>query len=159
MDNSRIEALLANEPHKRYIKAIISRVVVKILDPISFAETEVVLSGDPKDKPKSCIVNLWTPMEAVYFERNNESVLKEGLVVEYGESITPPSSVNAITDAEIERVLGEKFFTLKNLLETFTSPAPVLRILSKAEELNKPVKTIDAIRGRLAELQAQEYKQ
>lgn len=156
--STRIEALLSNEPFKRYIKAIISRVSVKILDPISLAETEVILSGDPAKEEPGCILDLWTPMEVVYFERNNRQILAEGLLVDYVKSVQPVPTVNNVTDADIDAVLNDKFFSLKNLLKQFTSPAPVLRVLERAKALNKPVKTIEAITARLSELQAEEYE-
>lgn len=157
-ETSRIQSLLANEPHKRYIKAVLSRVSVKILDPISLRESEVILSGDPSKEEQSCILDLWTPMELVYFERNNRQILSEGLVIEYNKSVKPVASVNVISDDEIDAALNDRFFTLKNLLDKFTSPAPVARVLAKAQELNKPVKTIDAIKARLSELQVGEYE-
>ncbi len=157
-DTSRMQSLLANEPYKRYIKAVLSRVAVKILDPISLRESEVILSGDPAKEEQSAILDLWTPMEQVYFERSNRQILGEGLVIEYSKSIKPVTSVNTISDEEIDAALNDRFFTLKNLLDKFTSPAPVSRILAKAQDMNKPVKTIDAIKARLSELQVAEYE-
>lgn len=157
-ETNRMQALMSNEPYKRYIKAVLSRVLVKILDPISLREVEVILSGEPDKKEDSCILDLWTPVEVVYFERNNQIILNEGLIVEYKQSIKTTPSVNVITEEELEAVLAERFFALKSLLDKLTSPAPVLRLLAKAEQMNKPVKTIDAIKSRLAELQRAEYE-
>lgn len=156
--NDRLASLLANEPYKRFIKATISRVSVKVLDPISMTATEIILSGDPKKEEVGTILDLWTPIEFTYFERNNRIILEEGLLVEFSKSIKPVASVNSITDDDIRAALSEKFFTIKNMLGNFTSPAPVQRILEIAEEMDKPVKTIEAIKARLSDLQAKQYE-
>lgn len=156
--DQRLKSLMMNEPHKRFIKAVISRVSVKILDPVSLQPSEVILMGDPKDEPEDSILDLWTPVEVVYFERNNKQILKEGLIVEYNKSIKTEPSVNLLSDEEIDTILNDRFFTLKNTLDKLTSPAPVHRILMRAEQLDKPTKTVKAIQARLSELQAGEYE-
>jgi hypothetical protein len=160
MENNmnQIASLMSKEPYKRYIKATLGRVVVKILDPITGQQVEVVLSGDPKLKEESCILDLWTSTEQTYFERNNKQILGEGLLVDFKESIEAVPTANNVTDTQIVDALTGKFFQVKKLLDGFTSTAPVERMLTLAEEMNRPVKTIDAIKGKLAELQISEYE-
>jgi hypothetical protein len=160
MENNmnQIASLMAKEPYKRYIKATLGRVVVKILDPITGQQVEVVLSGDPKLKEESCILDLWTSTEQTYFERNNKQILGDGLLVDFKESIEAVPTANNVSDAQIIEALTGKFFQVKKLLDGFTATAPVERMLTLAEEMNRPVKTIDAIKGKLAELQQLEYE-
>lgn len=158
LDITRIESLLTNKPYKRYIKVTISRVSVKILDPISLRETEVILSGDPQNKPDSAILNVWTPAEDVYLRRNNKNIFNEGLILEYNEDIDSALNANSVSDEELREALTGKFFAIKALLDKFTSPAPAQRMLAMAEELDRPVRTIDAIKSKLADLQAKEYE-
>lgn len=158
IDITRIESLLTNKPYKRYIKATLGKVSVKILDPISFRETEIILSGNPQTKPDSAILNIWTTTEDVYFVRNNKVVLNEGLVIAYQEDIDQALSVNSVSDEELKAALSGKYFNVKALLDKFTSPTPVERMLALATEMDRPVKTITAIKEKLSELQAKEYE-
>ncbi len=158
IDTTRIESLLTSKPYKRYIKATLGRVVVKILDPISLKETEIVLSGNPAQKPKSCILDIWTPAEDIYMRRNNSIILNDGLIIEYAEDIDQAPSVNAVSDDEIRAALAGKYFNMRAMLDKFTSPIPVERMLALATEMDRPVKTIAAITEKLAELQAKEYE-
>jgi hypothetical protein len=125
---------------------------------MSLRETEIILSGDPKQKPETAILDLWTAAEDVYFRRTNRNILNEGLIIDYGEEIDQPLGTNAVSDDELRTVLSGKYFAVKAMLDSFTSPAPAERMLALAEEMDRPVKTIEAIKSRLSELQLLEYE-
>ena len=77
-----------------------------------------------------------------------------------------PSQFNYVKDYESRLAKDKEGKTLpckaldrvKALLDKFTSVAPVARMLAIAEEMDRPVKTVDAIKSKLAELQANEYE-
>ena len=149
---------MSNNPYKKYIKVTLGRVSCKILDPISGEQVEVILEGDPKLKPDTCILEIWTQVEDTYFQRANKSILNEGLVISYESEAITVEFPNSVSDEDMTEALAGKFMQVKNLLDKFTSTVPAERMLNLAEDMNRPVKTIDAIKARLSELQKLEYE-
>jgi len=144
------------EPVSRYIKPILGKVRVSIIDIYEEMPTDIILAGDPTDPEldrEDIMVTCWTQIEDDYFRKANKLLLDKGLIAPYSEEIEEEISVNEVTDAELEEALGKPYFAVKALLDKFTSTVPVKRLLDKAVEMNRPVGTINAIKARLSELQ------
>jgi hypothetical protein len=151
-------AMVGGEPVARYMKTISGKLDVKILDQISGTPTDVILEGDALKGDESAILVFWLPVELAYFERANKYHLAKGMLVPYINKTEVVISPNMVTDDDLRAALNAKFFNVKNLLDKFTSPVPAERMLVMAESMNKQVGTINAIKSRLAELQAKEYE-
>ncbi len=152
---------LKDETIGHYIKAIRGRVAVQVLDPFTGFEVTRVLKGDitdPNVDKTTQMIPLYTEYDKSFFEKKNRGMIESGMVVPYTAEVQTLQLINAVTDEEIDIALGKKFFAIKALLDKFTSPAPVERLLRRAKELNKKVGTIAAIEVRLATLQEEEYE-
>ena len=144
------------KPLAGYIKGVKGIVHVNAIDTFNGTPTVLTLKGDPADKTvdiDDITIFLWTQFEYDYFRRANKVLLAEGILAPYTKETVEAISVNEVSDEELETELKKKFFACRALLRKFTSPAPVLRMLHIAEDLNKPVGTINAIKVRLSELQ------
>lgn len=144
------------EPVARYIKPIVGKVCVSIIEPFEGTPTDVILTGDPADKkvdPEDIIVTCWTDFENEWFRKANKLQLDRGHIAPYTEEIKEQISVNEISDEEIKELLEKPYFAWKNRLDTFTSAMPVKRFLKIATEMNRPIGTIETIKDKLSELQ------
>lgn len=147
-------AQTAGEPVACYIKTILGKVDVEVLDPFTGNFQIVHLKGDPNSADRDDVtVTLWTDMEHEYFRRANKVLLQRGYLAPYTQETIKQISVNEVTDEELLDALNKKFFAVAALLNKFTSPLPVQRLLKLAEDNNKPVRTIEVIKERLSELQ------
>jgi len=149
------QAQADGKPVAKYIKAILGRVGVTVIDPFTGQPTDIVLTGDPADEKarEDIIVTLWTQFEHEYFRRTNRLLLERGALAPFTEEIVHEISVNEVSDDVLRDALGKPFMAVKHLLEKFTSPAPVMRLLNMALEMNRPAGTVNAIKKRLSELQ------
>jgi hypothetical protein len=155
-DSGVFSAMQEQKPLKRYIKTVLGKVYVTVLNPFSGEPEGVILEGDPRKQGdlEKIVVNVWDTKQDVFFRRMNRNHFDSGNIREYSlEEVEPPVSANEITDEEILDVLNKPFLALKNKLVKFTAVAPVFRLLSKAEELEKSEKILGAIRERMSELE------
>lgn len=86
------------------------------------------------------------------FKLANRRALEEGLILEMGEEpnvdwVTP----NALTEEQMDEML-KSYLKLKATLPELTSGGIVAKLLERAKEQNKSVKTISLIEARLEEL-------
>lgn len=151
---------IAGEVLEQYVKACIGRLAVQRIDPFTGREETVILKGDvtnPNTDREGYTIALYTDLDAEWFRRANRGHIRRGALVLDTEKAREELLVNSITDEEIEQVLSKPFFSLKAILDRFTSPIPVERVLRKAKQMNKAVGTVAAIEKRLAELQEAEF--
>lgn len=154
-DEARL-AIEENKPVAQYRKATIGKILVKLVDPLTGEEIQKVIEGEPA--VNKCLIPVWSNFEDTYFRRNNEYHFQMGNIIKNDISTIPEApTVNDISDEEIKSALSDKFFTVKNILDKLTSPTPVHRMLAMAEEMNRPVGTVNAIKAKLAKLQSEEY--
>lgn len=156
--NSAIfSAMQTGKPYKSYKKTILGQAFVNVLNPFFNQPEGRILRGNPNTNDPDCIVDIWSEQEDVFFKRMNRKSLSEGVLVEFAraeaQEPTEEELMNSMSDEELEKLLASKFFTLSNALSKFTSEAPVYRLLSMAERMEKSEKILDIIRARLAEIQ------
>lgn len=158
-DYDAYSAMQEGEPIKRYKKTILGKVHVVVLNPFSEEPEGVILEGNPGkiDDLPNMIVELWTPKQALFFEKMNKKHLDAGRLVITEKPIVLPDSPNILSEDEIDQILGSKFMVLKNRLVKFTDSAPVFRLLNRARELDVSEKYIKHIEERLTELQMEGY--
>lgn len=151
---------LTGQVLEHYIKACRGRLAVDLIDPLSGQAITRILKGDTTDPDlddEDAVVPLYTEFDKQYFLKENKSLIKKGYIVPHTPEYIEEIQVNVITETELEVALDKPFFAVKALLDKFTSPIPVERLLRKAKELNKTSGVIDAITIRLAELQEVEF--
>lgn len=153
-------AMQTGQPYSSYIKTIVGKIYVTILNPFYGEPVGKIIEGDPRGKNKeSCIIDTWSEKEDVFFRRMNRAHFEKGNIIPYvrkAEEIND-EFVNDITDEMIDTLLGSRFLVLQNAVNKFTSPPPVFRILNRARELEKSEKIIKFLEGKLSELQLKEY--
>ena len=150
------KAQAEGEPLAGYIKGIKGIVHVHTIDTFNGTPIVLTLKGDPTDPTvdiDDVTIFLWTQFELDYFRKANKVILAEGILAPYNKETIEAISVNEVSDEELEAALKKKFFAVKSLLDKFTSPAPVVRLLHMAEDMNRPVGTISAIQKKLSTLQ------
>jgi len=158
-DYETFSAMQEGEPLKIYVKAIVGKVHVVVLNPFSEEPEGVILKGrpgHPVDMP-DMTVELWTSKQIVFFEKMNKKHLDAGRLTLVDSIVELPPSPNVLTDEEVDEILASKFLVLKNKLPKFTDTAPVFRLLNRARELDVSEKYIKHIETRLTELQMEEY--
>lgn len=144
-------------PFASYKKAIVGKVLVRVLDPIRMAPEEVILHGDPEiGEINDIVIKVWSPAEDRYLKRHNRAHLERGVLVPFTVGDEEEFVVNQISDEDIELVLQKPFFALKNKLDEFTSSVPVRRFLIMAEKMNRPVGTINYIKGVLEKMETKD---
>jgi|WetSurMetagenome_2_1015567.scaffolds.fasta_scaffold04344_3 hypothetical protein len=152
------QAMAHGEPVARYMKTTTGKLNVKILDPITGYPTDMILEGNAANGDEAAILVFWLPVELAYFERANKYHLAKGTLVPLIKREEVTISPNMVTDEELEAALNSKFFSVKNLLDKFTSPVPAERMLEMATKMNKSIGTINAIKAKVAELQVEEFE-
>ena len=149
------ESMEGGIPKATYIKTIVGRLGLSMIDPLTGMPADIELSGDPNDNGTDIddiTVTLWSDFEFEFFRRANKALLQIGYLAPYTKEIVKEISVNEVEDSVLEEALGKPFFSVKALLDRFTAPMPVERMLKMAEEANKSSGTVDAIKKRLSEL-------
>lgn len=162
LDSTAYSQLQTGTPIASYIKTILGKVDVRIINPWTGDIDEVILSGDPKKLDEGCIVDIWSIPHEAFFKKANKVHLEMGYVRKFERPVeTPPTNPNDVSDDDILVYLDGKktqYLKFKSILGGITSQAPLFRILDKAKELEKSEKMIKAIEARISEVQADEYK-
>jgi len=151
------KAQSTGEPVARYKKGIVGGVGLTMIDSFTGQPKDVILIGninDPKTSIDDISITLWSELEHDYFRKANRVLLEQGyLVLLEAEMEVIEPSVNEVSDEVLKEALGKKYFAVKALLDKFTSPLPVMRMLQIAEDMNKSVGTVNKIKEKLSKLQ------
>ena len=156
-----VHALMsADNPVAIYKKGHLGKVNVKRLNSFTHEVENVLLFSPPNGKmdADTCFIELWSVEEHVFFKRANRLLLEDGAVVAYDKphSTEFKKSANTMTDTELEELVSSPFMKLKKVVESMTSEAALLRTIQKAEEAQRPEKTMQFLRERLSLLQSGE---
>lgn len=158
--NNIIDAMAGDTPYARYRKTVLGRVYVSRLNPFSGEPEPFIMKGDP-NKPEddeTSTVATWDQRGDLFFNRINQKHFIDGRLSKLADPVlVRPVSPNELSDEEVSELLTKPFLAMKNRLKTFTTTAPVFRVLTKAEAMDKSERYIKHIRERLAELQAVEF--
>jgi len=143
------------DPVKVYRKAIVGKIVARVIDPFSGERAEVLVEGHPEKTPAPDLeISLWTPLEVTYFEKFNRGIIENGsLIVVGGRSDDIINFSNALSDEDLKRICTEPFFSLRKDIKKITSETTMQRLLSIAKDVNRPARTLQEIELRLEEIQ------
>ncbi len=152
-------AVYGGTPLRSYIKTILGKVYVTVLDELEGIPEGLILEGDPRKNEESCIIDVWTEEEDYYFRKKNKKHLETGTIISYvRKEIERERTIEEFTDAELGAIVKDKFFSLLTALNSTESIATLFRMKNIAQDLERSDKIIKAIEARISEVQAQEYK-
>jgi hypothetical protein len=157
---SVFSAMQTGDPYKTYKKVILGKVYLRVLDPFDDKPVGVHLVGNPKRNSEGCFFYTWNEKQDVFLRRMNKPHFKSGMIIE--TELKPKKEdqneklYSDYSEKDIEEIVTSKFFKLKEVLEDAESEAFVYRILTKAEELERPEATMKAIKERLSDIQSWE---
>jgi hypothetical protein len=142
------------KPYKSYIKKILGKVYVMVLDQFSNQPVGILLTGDPRKKDEGCIVDVFSEIEDVYFRRTNKRHFETGDIIPYARvEEVREKTVEQFDDAELLGVVNQKFIALQHSLNKITSEAVLFRMLALAQDNEKSDKIVGAIKARVSEVQ------
>jgi hypothetical protein len=162
MDNETYGLMQTGTPYKSYIKTIVGKVYVSILNPFDESKVEgVILKGNPNTLDDSCVVDVWNEKGDVYFKRANKKNFDMGFLIEHKRKEKEPTEeelLNRMSDEDVVKLLNSKFFTLKSKINKMNSVAPLFRTLEKAKEMEKSEKIIKVIEEKISKVQLEAYE-
>lgn len=150
-----------SKPYASYIKTILGRVGVNVWDRFTNTPAYTILSGDPRRKDETSIVDVWNQREDAFFRRNNQRHFEKGIIIPHTRQINVPTEtpIEQFSDEQLKEIVNSKFLALQNKLNKIESVAVLFRMVTIAEELDKSSKITDAIQARISEIQMAEYTQ
>jgi hypothetical protein len=157
--NEIFSAMHSGKPFKSYIKTVLGKVIVQIWDNFTEKPGEIILKGDPKKREQTCIVDVWSEKEDIFFTRLNRKHFATGMIIPFKRAEEPVQQEKPIeqsTDEELKAIINKKFLGLSSQLNKINSVAVLFRMRSLAEEMEKSEKITRAIESRISELQADE---
>ena len=158
--NDIFTAMNTGKPYKSYKKAILGKVRVTVWDNFVSSPTEVIVEGDPNRDVESCIIDVWSEQEKVFFERMNRKHFEAGNVINYTRVPAVEAKelpIEQWNDEQLTDVVNSKFLAFKATLNKTESTAVLFRMRALAEQEEKSEKIMQAIDARISELQMKEY--
>jgi len=150
------------EPLKSFIKRCTGKLFVYVLNPFTKEKEGLLLAGDHRKPDESCIYDVYSPEEELFFRRSNRRHFETGDLVDYRRVEKEPTEeekLNRMSEEEMIKLLGERYYTFQNTVDRFTSVTPLFVLLDVANKENKSEKITKVIKAKIAELQTQEYPQ
>ncbi len=143
-------------PYKTYKKTIPAWVSVTVLNVFSDRPEKLTLKGDPKINNIDSYVPLWSEKEFLFFKRTNRNHIDNGRLVEstYPKEESILKSVNNLSEEKIIELVNGPWMTLKNQVKKMDSEAAVYRIVTIAEQQERPEKTMKFLREALSRIQS-----
>lgn len=157
--NEIYSSMNQGRPYASYIKTILGKVDVILWDNFNEAPMEILLTGNPKKREDTSIVDVWSEKEDVFFRRVNSRLFSKGVLIPYTRPEAPAvveRPIEQSTDEELSAIVNSKFLALQNHLNKIESIPVLFRIRGIAEELEKSAKIINAIEARISEIQTAE---
>jgi hypothetical protein len=148
-------AIQQGKVFKTYRKTSLGKVYVQVYNPFTGEPEGILLEGEA-GKDQRSFISTNNEMEDVFFHRMNRRHFETGDLIEVALAIPVDEKAQTLeqsSDAELVKLLGSKFYSLKGALERTKSESFLYRLLSIAREEEKSEKYIQAIEKRIAELQ------
>jgi hypothetical protein len=148
----------SGNPMKTYRKTTLGQVAVTVLNSFSGFPEIVLLKGEGIQD--SSIIKLWNDKEVAFFTKSNARALETGKLIEYKTPEETPALVMEpyadATDEKIDEILDTKktqWYTLTKIVKEIVSEAVIIRLLTRARELERSEKVTDLLTERLSQLQ------
>jgi hypothetical protein len=158
IDLSMYAAMQVGKPVKTYKKTILGQVYCTILDPFSNEPKGILLTGDPKRNEESTMIDVWNEIQDLFFRRTNKRSLETGMIIESARkedsAILKPEPYATASDAELDEVLQQKYYTILSALNKCTNTTVLTRFLERARAIEKSEKIINTIISRISEIES-----
>lgn len=152
-------AMQAGKPFKSYIKTMLGKIYVVVLDPFSGDPDGIILQGNPKNKTKndSCIIDTWDEVQDLFFRRINKRQFELGNIIPYVRpepTVPTETPITELSDEElVTKFLNQKYYSFSSLVNKIEQAAVLVRLLDLARENEKSEKMINFLESKLSELQ------
>lgn len=159
--NQLYSEMANGRPIASYKKTILAQAAISVWDNFEEKPIQMIIKGDPRRDLESCIIDVFSEKEKVFFERANKAHFKSGVLVHYQrplETAVVEKPIEQFTDDQLTEIINSKFFTLQNTLNRVDSLAVLFRMKALAEDNEKSEKIIKVIEARISEVQALEYQ-
>lgn len=161
-DYSVYSLMATDNPVAIYKKGHLGKLNVRRLNSFTKEVEDVLLFSPPSGdmEADTCFVELWSEEEHVFFKRANRKHLESGALIRFTKprNTEIKQSANNMTDKELEELVVAPFMKLKKTVEQMTSEPAILRTIQKAEEADRPEKTMQFLRERLSLIQSGELE-
>ena len=117
---------------------------------------EFLLKGDPSDPSSNAddmTVEILDVDAEKYFKKRNKAAIVQGYLVEISDHTISLDETNAVSDGYLKDLLKKPLSRMKTRVSKFTSPVPVIRLLELAQQENKPIRTIEYLKGVITQLE------
>ena len=149
-----ITAMNSGKPVKSYIKTILGKVFVTVWDPFTNTPTGLILTGDPKKKEATAIIDMFTEIQDSFFRQMNRRQLETGVVIPHTRvDEIKERTIEESTNEELQVLINQKFLAFQATLNKTNSEPVLFRMLELAKDMEKSDKIIRAIEARLSEVQ------
>ena len=168
MDNERQDShntfalMQAGTPLATFKKTHLGQLSVDIISVFDDKPLNVILKGIPAKNEEASFVEIWSDKSLMFFLRSprNRKHIESGTLIEWKVSrdTNIQKTANNMSEEELNELVVAPFLKLKKTVETMTTEAALLRVVSAAETANRPEKTMLFLRGKLSLLQAGEME-
>jgi hypothetical protein len=155
IDARVFSAMQTGVPYKTYIKTVLGKVYVTILEPFSGQPTGYILEGNPRRNNEGCILKIWSEPQDMFFRTTNKRYFENGTIIDYVAPVEEEKEkpIESYTDDELKVVINQKYFALEKTLNNTKNEAVLFRMKTLAKEMEKSEKIVQAITARLSEVQ------
>jgi hypothetical protein len=172
MNSDIFAAMQLEKPYKTYIKTVLGKVCVTVLNPFDETPEVKFLKGNPKksNEIKGCIVHVWNEKGDAFFRAMNERHFDKKFLAEYKMPTTTKAVVAEVkpkveekpytewSDDELFiKVLSLRYAAFTPILKSITETATLFRLVEIANANDISVKYIRDIKARIADVQAGEF--
>jgi hypothetical protein len=148
---NNIYLVIADEPYKRYVKTIASKVGGVRMDDQMKGQTGFILESAPDGfSYEAEVLEIYSDREDRLLRQANKTLFSNGYLKEFTGQLPELDTTNMLDDDEVDMIAATKNIqVLQKRINELTSPFTVKRILDKANEIGRPQKTIAVIQDRL----------
>jgi hypothetical protein len=140
-------------PIATYRKTILGKVFVTVYDPYTRVPVGMLLEGERGTDTE--MIDMWSEAEDLFFKRNNKKALDTGMIIKVTrETKEAPRTIEQFNDDELRAVINVTYLQFQKSLSRITSEAVLFRLLELTTEQDKSEKFSNAIKAKLAEVQA-----
>jgi hypothetical protein len=142
----------SDPPVKRYVKTVPSKVGGIRFDANGKLEVGFVLESDEDGfNYEAEVLEIYTTREDRALRQLNRSLFTQGYLKEYNAEAPEVDTRNMLTDEEIVEIASMRNIqSLIARISELSSPFTLQRILTAANDIGRPAKTVGAIEQRLA---------
>jgi hypothetical protein len=149
-------AMQTGKPFKTYVKTVLGKVYITILEPFSGQPMGYLLEGNPRKNDEHSMIDVWSANEDVYFRRTNKGFFDNGTIIEYTrpqEEKVKEQTIESYSDEQLKELISQKWYAFQATLNKINTEAVLFRMINLTKEMEKSEKYINQVKARLSEVQ------